>query len=145
MDWKCIVCGTIDPNLEISTVQKKGLPTLVKYFEEFETQTELPDQGSVRIHKDCRKKIGNALSALSRKRKFDEINTEETTKITRSQLPAFAWTANCFFCGSPCEKDAKNPGRAVLREVRDEALKETVLQHYTEGGRKATISGTCGR
>ena len=128
-DDLCVVCGTKDPDLEMSTVKKKGLPTLVKYFEEFETNRELPDQGSVRIHKQCRKNIGNALSALSRKRKSGETNSGGPVKITRSQLPSFVWNANCLFCGSPCEKDSKNPGRAVLREVREETFRETVLQH----------------
>ena len=131
-DLKCVVCGRIDTNMEMSTVKKKGLPTLIRYFEEFETNKELPDQGVVRIHKQCRKDISNACSALTRKRKFDQMNTSAPAKITRSQLPSFAWNINCFFCRSPCEKDAKNPGRTVLRKVRDETLKETVLQHCND-------------
>ena len=85
-DLKCVVCGTIDENLEMSTVKKKGLPTLVKYFEEFEKSSELPDQGGVRIHKQCRKDINNALSSLTRKRKSDQMNPGGPAKITRSGL-----------------------------------------------------------
>ena len=86
----------------------------------------------MRLHKQRRKDISNALTALTRKRKFDQMNTGGPAKIIRSQLPSFAWNTNCFFCRSPCEKDAKNPGRAVFGEVRDETLKETVLQHCND-------------
>ena len=132
MEMLCAVCGAIGSDQEMEVVMNNGLPTLVNYFEEFKKNDKLPDQGSVHIHKICRKNINNALSALSRtrKRKSNEISTDGPAgKLTRSHHLAFTWNVDCFFCGAPCEKDAKNPGRAVTREVRDETLKETVLHH----------------
>ena len=132
VEMLCVVCGAIGSDHEMEVVMNDGLPTLVNYFDEFKKNDKLPAQGIVHIHKICRKNINNALSALSRtrKRKSNETSTDGPAgKLTRSHHQAFTWNADCFFCGAPCEKDAKNPGRDVIRVVRDETLKETVLHH----------------
>ena len=47
------------------------------------------------------------------KRKVNTVPTtsEKKSRVTRSEKTELSWKTSCFYCGSPCVPDPKQPDR----------------------------------
>ena len=78
---------------------------------------------TVKTHRACQKTVTNEM-----KHKGDTVSTtyKKIRRVTRSDVTEFGWKTHCFYCGSPCVPDAKNPTRKKIRNVFILSLKQSV-------------------
>ena len=107
-------------------VTERGLDGLLKYsvkWQENEITNALKrckkDNLPVFVHEDCRKSFNN-------KRRIS--NELQRIKKTRLSVEQFNWKSNCFYCGTECITDRKNPNCKDWHLASTFEMKENVLK-----------------
>ena len=80
---------------------------------------------TAKTHRACQKTIINEM-----KHKGDTILTtsKKIRRVTRSDVTEFNWKTHCFYCGSPCVPDPRNPTHKKIGNVFTLPFKQSVLK-----------------
>ena len=112
-------------------VKEKGLLSLIAFSQERNENsiyhhlvTCKDEKTPVFVHEDCRKWFNN-------KRRILTVKENRETKKTRRSFTLFNWKENCFFCGSSCVNDVKNPSRRDWHIASTLQMRQNILDTCT--------------
>ena len=81
-------------------------------------RSSLTSKTAVFIHLSCRKLLYNTSRPKKKKlQSSDAPSTSSNQLLTRTEVKKFNFRSDCFYCGSKCEFDCKNPDRNPFQRV----------------------------